>query len=202
MFVVGDVGRTVKQGVMGPLTCPQSYRRFITAHWARKKYRIQSIRGFTFLWDQWAVGYTLAVFIHLLSLFTCFLIVSSCAWLSPSYCFLHSLTQHTLKKKQKKKHMEIVYKGIVISLAMVSLMGSDLLSIYYETPQKYPIFLLCSFFKIYQGFSSLNVPKKKNKLSWVVWLIKKSLSWFTLKMEFMMNRDEKQYLSTKYLMVL
>ena len=60
--------------------------------------------------------------------------------------------------------MEIVCKGIVISLVKVSLMGLDLLlSLYYETPQKYPIFFLCSFFKIYQGFSFLNIPKKKNK---------------------------------------
>lgn len=150
---------------MGPLTCPQSYRRFITAHWARKKYRIQSIRGFRFLWDQWAVGYTLAL------LLTCFLTVSSCVSLSLSYCFLHSLTHsaHTLKKT---KYMEIVCKGRVISLVKVSLMGLGLLlSLYYETPQKYPIFFLCSFFKKYQGFSFLNIPKMKNKPCNGVWAL-------------------------------
>lgn len=159
LLVVGDVGRTVEQRAMGPLSCSQSYREFITAHWARQKCGIQSIRGFRFLWDQRAVGCTLSC------LFTCCFIVSSCVCLSLTHplCLLHSPKQHAYIKTVCKKHKNNIPRRHApdgISLVIISLLRNTLKT------SNFLFYVLLTCFQNVPGvfFSEHTVTKKKNKL--------------------------------------
>lgn len=132
---------------------------------SQKKWGIQSIRGFRFLWDLWTIGCPLFYLFTLSP--SCVLIVSSCVFLS--LCLTLSLfhSTHTLSHT---KHIETVCKGIkVISPDRVSLGGLSLLlsPLLWNTKKTSNILFMFHWLalKMYQGFSSLNITKKKNKPS-------------------------------------